>query len=44
MRVESGARHVLGKDWSSCLMFAAGNEPFALVERAMAVAGSLSGI
>lgn len=43
MRVESGARHVLGQDWSNCLMFAAGPEPFALVDRAMALAGRLSG-
>lgn len=43
MRVESGARHVLGKDWSNCLMLAAGTEPFALVDRAMALAGRLSG-
>lgn len=43
MRVESGARHVLGRDWRNCLMVAAGDEPFALVERAMAVAGRISG-
>ena len=43
IRVESGDLNVLGSHWPSALLVAAGREPFALVEHAVAAAAKLSG-
>lgn len=43
LRIESGDARVLGKRWANALYLAADWDPFALVERAVAAAASLSG-
>ena len=43
IRVESGDLNVLGSHWPHALLVAAGRDPFALVEHAVAEAASLSG-
>ena len=43
IRVESGDLNVLGSHWPNALLVAAGKEPFALVEHAVAAAAQLSG-
>ena len=43
LRIESGDEAVRGDRWAAALLAAAGPDPFALVERAVARAAALSG-
>ncbi len=43
LRIESGDESVRGDRWAAALLAAAGPDPFALVERAVARAAALSG-
>lgn len=43
LRIESGDATVMGDKWANALYLAADWDPFALVERAVAAAASMSG-
>lgn len=43
LRMESGDPTVLGSRWDNSLYIAAGNDPFILIEKAVAAAAQLSG-